>query len=568
MVEMKKILQSPVQITALGGLGEVGKNLYCVENATTMLLIDCGVMFSDDDLPGVDYIIPEFTHIVENLSKQTALVITHGHEDHIGGIPFLLQQANIPFIYAPKIAAALIRRKISDQNIKTNTKIVEYDENSKLNIGEFKVEFFRVTHSIPDSFALYITTPQGTIVESGDFKIDLTPVGADFALSKLIKFADKGIDLLMADSTNAEKEGYTNSERNVIRGIQDVFSDAKGRIIITTFSSNIARIEQIISMSMKYKRKVAVVGRSMQANIETAREYGYISAPDSEFIDIDDTPLYNPNLVTIVCTGTQGEQLSVLARISRGEHKSVKVAPGDTIVFSSSIIPGNTYAVNKVVNALCRQGANVITNTHETNLHASGHASQQEMKLLQKLARPKYFMPIHGEYRMLKLHAALAVECGLSKDHTFICENGDVLQLINHNVKRGGYIKAESVYIDGKNPIGVSNTIMRDRTMLVNEGMVAVFLLLDSKTGKLLSKPVLESRGFSSSTSKSFKRKAEEIIGIEIVKYLKSNPRTSFMDLKNTIKNATARFFFREYHRNPVVIPVIFNYNPERFAKW
>lgn len=567
MAEIKNFLQTPVMITALGGLGEVGKNMYCIENSTTMLLIDCGVMFSDDDLPGVDYIIPEFTHVVENLSKNVALVITHGHEDHIGGIPFLLQQAEIPFIYAPKIAAALIRRKLTDENIHTKTKIVEYDENSKINVGDFKVEFFRVTHSIPDSFGLYITTPQGSIVESGDFKIDLTPVGPDFALSKLIRYGDKGIDLLMADSTNAEKSGYTLSEKNVSKGIQDVFSDAKGRIIITTFSSNISRIEQIISTSMKFKRKVAVIGRSMLANIETARDYGYISAPDSEFIDIEDVGLYQPDNVTIICTGTQGEQLSVLARISRGEHKSVKVLPGDTIIFSSSIIPGNTYSVNKVCNALCRLGANVITNSPENNLHASGHASQQEMKLLQKITRPKYFMPIHGEYRMLKLHASLANECGLAKDHTFICENGDVLQLINHNVKKSGYIKADSVYIDGKNPIGVTNAIMRDRTMLVNEGMVSVYLLLDSKDGKLKTQPVIDSKGFASSARKSFKKKAEEIIGIEVTNYLRANPRTSFLDLKNTIRNVTSRFFYREYHRNPVVVPVIFNYNPERFLK-
>ena len=327
---------------------------------------------------------------------------------------------------------------------------MEYKESDELKFGDFHVEFFHVTHSIPDSFGLYITTPQGTIVETGDFKIDLTPVDGDFNLSKLTRFGDKGIDLLMADSTNAEKEGYTKSERTVIRGIQDVFSEASGRLLISTFSSNISRIQQIIETSMKFRRKIIVFGRSMESNIEAAREFGYIKVPDEYLASPEDLKTLPPDQITILCTGTQGEPMAVLSRIARGDHRFIHVIPGDTIVFSSSVIPGNTSAINTLINQLSRLGASVVTNSVLYNLHASGHASRQEMRLLQKLARPHYFMPIHGEYRMLKLHARIGVECGLAKDHTFVCENGDVLTLINHKVIRSNTtLPADSIYIDG-----------------------------------------------------------------------------------------------------------------------
>lgn len=558
MADLK--ISSPVEVYALGGLGEVGKNLYCIENDSTLLMVDCGVMFPDASMPGVDYVIPDFTHLIENQKKIKGLVITHGHEDHIGGIPFLLRQMDIPVIYAPKIACALIRHKIEDGRIPTQVKIIEYKEDDVLNLGDFKVEFFHVTHSIPDSFGLYITTPQGTILETGDFKIDLTPVDGDFNLSKLTHFGDKGIDLLMADSTNAEKEGYTKSERTVIRGIQDVFSEAPGRLLISTFSSNISRIQQIIEMSMKFKRKIIVFGRSMESNIEAAREYGYIKVPDEYIAYPEDLKSLPPDQVTILCTGTQGEPMAVLSRIARGDHRFIHVLPGDTIVFSSSVIPGNTAAINKVINQLCRLGASVVTNSVLYNLHASGHASKQEMRLMQKLARPHYFMPVHGEYRMLKLHARIGVECGLPKDHTFVCENGDVLNLVNHKVTRGGTLPADSIYIDGKNPVGISNSVIKDRSTLINEGMVGVFLVIDAKTNSLVSEPVVESKGFISSNKRGLQKKASEIIGIEVMRLMNSNSKVTYADIKNTVRTVTSHFLYRESHRNPMVIPVILNY--------
>ena len=564
MADLKQILSSPVEVYALGGLGEVGKNLYCIENDSTILIIDCGVMFPDASMPGVDYVIPDFTHLIENQNKIKGLVITHGHEDHIGGIPFLLREIDIPVIYAPKIACAMIRHKIEDGRIRTKTRIMEYKESDELKFGDFHVEFFHVTHSIPDSFGLYITTPQGTIVETGDFKIDLTPVDGDFNLSKLTRFGDKGIDLLMADSTNAEKEGYTKSERTVIRGIQDVFSEASGRLLISTFSSNISRIQQIIETSMKFRRKIIVFGRSMESNIEAAREFGYIKVPDEYLASPEDLKMLPPDQITILCTGTQGEPMAVLSRIARGDHRFIHVIPGDTIVFSSSVIPGNTSAINTLINQLSRLGASVVTNSVLYNLHASGHASRQEMRLLQKLARPHYFMPIHGEYRMLKLHARIGVECGLAKDHTFVCENGDVLTLINHKVIRSNTtLPADSIYIDGKNPVGISNAVIKDRSTLINEGMVGVFLVINPKNNTLVSYPVVESKGFISANKKGLQKKASEIIGIEIMRMMSSNEKVTYADIKNAVRSVTSHFLYRESHRNPMVIPVILNYTPE-----
>lgn len=564
MADLKQILSSPVEVYALGGLGEVGKNLYCIENDSTILIIDCGVMFPDASMPGVDYVIPDFTHLIENQNKIKGLVITHGHEDHIGGIPFLLREIDIPVIYAPKIACAMIRHKIEDGRIRTKTRIMEYKESDELKFSDFHVEFFHVTHSIPDSFGLYITTPQGTIVETGDFKIDLTPVDGDFNLSKLTRFGDKGIDLLMADSTNAEKEGYTKSERTVIRGIQDVFSEASGRLLISTFSSNISRIQQIIETSMKFRRKIIVFGRSMESNIEAAREFGYIKVPDEYLASPEDLKTLPPDQITILCTGTQGEPMAVLSRIARGDHRFIHVIPGDTIVFSSSVIPGNTSAINTLINQLSRLGASVVTNSVLYNLHASGHASRQEMRLLQKLARPHYFMPIHGEYRMLKLHARIGVECGLAKDHTFVCENGDVLTLVNHKVIRSNTtLPADSIYIDGKNPVGISNSVIKDRSTLINEGMVGVFLVINPKNNTLVSSPVVESKGFISANKKGLQKKASEIIGIEIMRMMSSNEKVTYADIKNAVRSVTSHFLYRESHRNPMVIPVILNYTPE-----
>ncbi|MDD4154572.1 MAG: ribonuclease J, partial [Bacilli bacterium] len=393
---MNQTISSGVSIYALGGLGEVGKNMYVLESDSTIIIIDSGVMFPGSEMPGVDYVIPDYTHLKNNRGKIRALFITHGHEDHIGGIPFLIQTVHIPVIYAPKLAAALIKHKLEDMRIKEPVKIIEYDSDSVLLVDIFKVSFFRVTHSIPDAYGLCVDTPDGRIVHTGDFKIDLTPVGPDIELDKIARIGSEGVDLLLSDSTNAEIEGYTQSETSIIAGINEIYGKADGRLIISTFSSNISRIQQLVEAAVRHNRKIAIVGRSMENAVSTSRAMGYIKLTDDNIVDLDNIQNYRANELCILCTGSQGEPMAALARIANGEHKSLRIFPGDTVVFSSSVIPGNGVLIDKIVNQLVRRGANVLTNSILLNIHSSGHPAKQELRLMLKLINPRYFMPIHG----------------------------------------------------------------------------------------------------------------------------------------------------------------------------
>ena len=367
-----------VKIYALGGLGEVGKNTYCIEDNDHLIIIDAGVKFPEDDLVGVDYVIPNYQHLKDNQSKIRAVFITHGHEDHIGAIPFLVKSIKVPIIYAPKLAAALIKQKLEDNKIKEKIKIVEYDENSTIQSGDFNVSFFRVTHSIPDSFGICIDTTEGRIVTTGDFKIDLTPVGPDIELHKMARIGEEGVDLLLADSTNAEKDGWTPSEKNVLTSINEIFDKAMGRLIISTFSSNISRIQQIVNCTLKHKRKICIIGRSMINTVDCARRFGYIKIPDSCIVDTSDLRSIKDRDLVILCTGSQGEPMAALSRIANGTLKEIRIVPGDTVVFSSSPIPGNGHSISKVVNQLTRCGADVITNSIFNEINSSGHPSRQE----------------------------------------------------------------------------------------------------------------------------------------------------------------------------------------------
>jgi len=443
-------LTNPISIYALGGLGEVGKNMYCIEDNKSIIIIDCGVRFPSVDLPGIDYIIPDFTHLKNNRNKVKALIITHGHEDHIGAIPFLIQTINVPVVYAPRLAAALIKHKLDDNRIKEELNIVEYTENSIIDIAEFKISFFRVTHSIPDSFGVVVDTPQGRIVSTGDFKVDLTPIGPDIELVKMAKLGNEGIDLLLSDSTNAENEGFTPSEKNVYDSIMSVFENTDGRLIVSTFSSNISRIQQICEVALKFKRKITIVGRSMENAVQISRAFGYIKVPDSEIIDPQDIKLYKNSELLILCTGSQGEPMAQLARIANGEHKDIHIVPGDKVVFSSSAIPGNGMMIDHVVNLLTRSGAEVVTNSILTDIHSSGHPSKQELRLVLKLMKPRYFMPMHGEHRMLRIHAEIAEEIGIPRDHSFVLDNGNCLSLYKHKVTREYDVESGALYIDGK----------------------------------------------------------------------------------------------------------------------
>ncbi len=551
----------PVSIYALGGLGEVGKNMYCIEDAKSIIIIDSGIRFPEEGLPGVDYVIPDYTHLKNNSTKVKALFITHGHEDHIGGIPFLIQNIFVPIIYAPKLAAALIRHKLDEMHIRERVNIVEYTENDFIKVGDsFVVQFFQVTHSIPDSFGICVDTSEGRIVTTGDFKIDLTPVGPDINLGKMAKLGTEGVDILMSDSTNAEIEGYTPSETNVINSINEVFRNAPGRLIVSTFSSNISRIQQIVEASVAHNRKIVIIGRSMENAVETARNFGYIHIPDASLVRAEDLKSIKAEETTILCTGSQGEPMAALARIANGEHKTLRIIPGDTVVFSSSPIPGNGASIDRVVNTLTKAGANVLTNSVFLSLHSSGHPSKQELRLALKLFKPKYFMPVHGEYRMLKIHTDIAVSLGIPRENTFILGNGDVLELKNHKVTEGPHIQADDVFIDGNDVSGVCRAVINDREILYNDGMVAVLLVLDSKNNRLMQAPKIYTRGFVYTYGHdNLIGQAENYVQLVLDDLMKE--KVKFSDLKNVIKSQLSIFFFKKTQRRPMIIPVIMNKN-------
>jgi len=550
--------QSGINVFALGGLGEVGKNTYVIESEKSMILLDAGVRFPEANLPGVDYVIPDYSYLKENRSKIKALFITHGHEDHIGGIPFLIRSVYIPVIYAPRLAAALIRHKLEDARIKDPVKIVEYDSDSVVKIGDdFVVSFFRVTHSIPDSFGICVDTKEGRILDTGDFKIDLTPVGPNFELAKLSRLGSEGVDLLLADSTNAELPGYTPSETNVRMDVEEIFEKAPGRIIVSTFSSNINRIQQVVEVAVEHNRKICIVGRSMETVVGIARDYGYIKIPDSSIVKDDQLKNYRNSEICILCTGSQGEKMAALSRIANGDHKTIHIIPGDTIIFSSNPIPGNGAMVDKLVNLLVKEGADVKQNGIAFSLHSSGHPSQQELRLMLRLAQPHYFMPAHGEYRMLKIHGQIAMQVGLPKDHIFICDNGDMLQLKNHVVTRtSNHVPAEDVYIDGNDLDGLSSSVINDREQLKNDGMVAVLLTIDSKRNKVIVPASVYSRGFNAGKDTHVIRHAQ-IHAQEAIDSLMGGGRVSFAELKSTIRETVSQYIYRRTERNPMIIPII-----------
>ena len=556
---MDKNISMPVSIYALGGLGEVGKNMYCIENEESIVIIDCGVRFPGVEFPGIDYIVPDFTHLKNNRNKIRALFITHGHEDHIGGIPFLIQSLNIPMIYAPRLAAALIRNKVEETRLNDHLAITEYDESTIVRVDQFKVSFFRVTHSIPDSFGVVVDTPEGRIVSTGDFKVDLTPIGPDINLTRMAELGREGVDLLLSDSTNAENEGYTPSEKKVLDAIDEVFAKAPGRLIISTFSSNISRIEQICEVALKYNRHIVIIGRSMEKTMEIARSYGYIKISDDMIITPDEIRNFRSNQIVIICTGSQGEPMAALSRIANGEHKDVHIAPGDTVVFSSSAIPGNGIMIDHVVNHLTRCGADVVTNSILNDIHSSGHPSKQELRLVLKIFKPKYFMPMHGEYRMLLIHSQIANEVGVPLENSFVLDNGDVLILSRGTVKRGYQVEHGNTYIDGKDIKGLADTVMADRRILTSDGMVVVSITIDSHNNKLIDSPIIVLKGVVASHSKRSVDACARLVEDAVKEKLLT--KTSFAELKTIIKDITGNYLYDKTHSRPMVIPVILTKN-------
>lgn len=546
-------------IYALGGLGEVGKNMYCFEHENEILIVDAGVRFPEENLLGVDYVIPDYGYLVKNNRKRKVLVITHGHEDHIGGIPFLLKSVDIEAIYAPAFAVALINKKLEERKMLRSVKLIEINDRSSLKMNYFTCGFFNTTHSIPDSLGILINTPNGRIVTTGDFKFDLTPVGNNADYQVMAYMGQIGVDLLLSDSTNSGVEDFSISEKKVAQEILDIMKKTSGRLIVATFASNVYRVSQILEAAVECNRKVIIFGRSMENVVTIGRKMGKIKVGEQHFLSIDQLSTTPANKTCIVCTGSQGEPLAALSRIANGTHRYIKLIPGDTVIFSSSPIPGNGASVNQVVNKLFRAGANVLTKSVLTNLHTTGHASQEEQKLMLQLIKPKYFMPVHGEYKMLKQHKDTAVETGIPRENIFTCANGDVLILRDHKVYESSFrIPADDIYVDGNDISGVSTAVLKDRKILADNGLVAVIIAIDSKDNKVLCKPVIVSRGFVFiKDSQGLLKEAEMIVYDALNEKMKQ--RTTFSDLKNTVRGSLEPFLYNKTHRNPIVIPVIIN---------
>lgn len=546
-------------IYALGGLGEVGKNMYCYEHENEICIVDCGVLFPGDELLGVDYVIPDYHHLIRMNKKRKFLVITHGHEDHIGGIPFLLKQVQIDAIYAPRFAKALIQKKLSEHKGLENTKIIEINEDSRVSTRYFTVGFFNTIHSIPDSLGVLITTPNGTIVHTGDFKFDLTPVGTNADYQKMAHIGVLKPDLLMSDSTNSGVEDFSISEKKVADEILEIMRKTKQCLIVATFASNVHRVSQIIEAAVKCKRKVIVFGRSMENVVDIGRKMGTIHIKNSDMLSPDELAHTPDDKICIICTGSQGEPLAALSRIANGTHRHIHLKPGDTIVFSSNPIPGNTSSVNKVVDNLFRAGATVLTKSVLNNLHTTGHASKEEQKLMLQLIRPRYFMPVHGEYKMLMQHRQTAMEVGIPKENIFVCANGDILILRNHEILQSDWrYQGDDIYVDGNDISGLSTAVLKDRRILADNGLVAVIIAIDSKINKILMRPVIVSRGFVFiKDSQGLIKEAEFIVNASLQERMKE--KTTFSELKNCVRSTLEPFLYRKTHRNPIVIPVIIN---------
>lgn len=550
MAKKEKLMVIP-----LGGLGEIGKNMTVIQYGNDIIVIDAGLAFPDDDMFGIDLVIPDMSYLIENRDKVRAVVITHGHEDHIGGLSYLLNEVNVP-VYATKLVCGFIEGKLKENHI-TNYTLNEVHHGDEVQIGCMKVGFIHTNHSIPDASALYFRTPVGTIVHTGDFKVDMTPVdGKQMDMHKFAELGRRGVLLLMSDSTNAERPGYTESETTVGHAFRKAFRAAKGRIILATFASNISRIQQAINTAIQFKRKVTVLGRSMVNNVQVAIELGYLDVPEGVLIEPDELNRYPADQVLILTTGSQGEPMAGLSRMASNNHRSVSIMPGDTVIISATPIPGNETGVGRTIDNLMRLGANVIAG-RDKKIHVSGHASQEELKLMLGLIKPNYFVPIHGEYRMLRTHGDLAVMMGVDKDHVLIGDNGQIFEFSNRSGHKTGHVNAGRVFVDGLGVGDVGNIVIRDRQQLAMEGVVIVVMTLAKGTSHPLAGPDIVSRGFVYvRDSEELIREAHDRVAAVLERCEAGNIR-EWAVIKSQVRDTLSRYLYEKTRRRPMILPII-----------
>lgn len=544
-----------VRIVPLGGLEEIGKNMTLIECGDDIVVIDCGLTFPEDEMLGIDIVIPDITYLIKNKHKLRGILLTHGHEDHIGAIPYLLKKISTP-VYGTKLTLGLLENKLKEHEISSEF-LKEVTVDDKLKLGVFEVEFIRTCHSIPDSVAISVNTPQGRIIHTGDFKIDFTPIsGKTTDFYRLAKFGEEGVLALMADSTNVEREGYTMSERFVGKAFDEIFMTAKQRIIVATFASNVHRIQQIINASVKVGRKVAVSGRSMVNVVSVAKNLGYLDMPEDTLIDINELNNYSDDKVTIITTGSQGEPMSALSRIAASEHRKISLQPNDIVILSATPIPGNEKTVSKVIDKLLKRGARVIYESL-ADIHVSGHARKEELKLIHSLVKPKYFIPVHGEYRHIKKHAELAYNMGMPKENVFLMENGKVLELTQEKGQIVGEVQSGQVLVDGLGVGDVGNIVLRDRKHLSEDGLIVVVVTISREDGSVISGPDIVSRGFV------YVRESEDLMGEarEVVKRTlescEDNNIKDWATLKYKVRDSLKDFLYEKIKRNPMILPII-----------
>lgn len=547
---------SKLKIIPLGGMGEIGKNITAIEYDNEIIVVDCGIAFPDEEMYGVDLIIPDITYLVNNSNRVKGIFLTHGHEDHIGSLPYVLKQINVP-IYGTRLTLGILKTKLEEHNILNECTLNSVESGDTIELKQFKVEFINVTHSIADACALAVFTPVGTIIHTGDFKIDYTPIdGRVMDLQRISNIGKEGVLLLLADSTNVERTGHTISEKTIGQTLKKVLSGTKGRVIVATFASNIHRMQQIIDASIACGRRITFSGRSMENISKVATELGYLHLPEEHSISVDKIRDYPNEEITIITTGSQGEPMAALARIAFSNHRKISIEPHDTFIISASPIPGNDKLISRVINQLFKKGADVVYEDLE-EVHVSGHAYQEELKLIHTLVKPKYFMPVHGEYRHLKHHCDLAQKMGMEKDNVFILETGDVLELDQDGCKKEGKVKSGSIFVDGLGVGDVGSVVLRDRKHLANDGMLTIVVAIERESLSIVSGPDIITRGFVYvKQSEELIRSIKSIATDELEKCLAEGVIEWFV-LKSNVKRTIESYIFEKTKRRPTIIPII-----------